>query len=263
MTPVLYGAFVFSMGLCVGSFLNVCIYRIPRGQSIVFPASYCPKCGKSIAWYDNIPVLGYILLGGKCRKCRQGISPRYPAIEFFHAAGWAWLYWHYGVSWTAAAGMILFSILLAVTMTDLETGYINDRLTFFGAGAGILLSGVFPELQGKYSPLDGALFSLLGLLAGGFLLYVTGTVGNWFYRRDTMGGGDVKLLAMMGAFMGPQNAFFIYLFAPVSALPFALFLKFFKRAETIPYGPFLAFTGMVFFLFGNRIIGRIFPTYGA
>jgi leader peptidase (prepilin peptidase) / N-methyltransferase len=256
------GVFVFVMGAIVGSFLNVCIYRMPRGESIVSPGSHCPSCEKPVMWFDNIPLFGFMVLGGKCRHCKAGFSPRYFVVELLNALIWLALWLHYGAAPQFFAGVILFSILLAVTCTDFETGLIPDKLSFPGMAAGLLLSLIFPELQGKTEWYQGLLASFLGLLAGGGVLYLVGMIGDFIFKKETMGGGDIKLLAMIGAFVGMQKVFFVFLLSPIPAAPIALFLKLTRKAETLPYGPYLALTGACFFLAGEPIMAEILKYYG-
>lgn len=256
------GAFVFVLGLMVGSFLNVCSYRLPRGESVVFPGSHCPSCGKSVIWYDNIPLISYLALGGKCRNCKERISIRYFSGELLCGLIWLGLWFFYGISAEFFAGIILFSVLLTITFTDFETGLIPDKMTFPGMVAGLILSAVFPQLQAREIWYLGAMDSALGLLAGGGILILTGWLGQLIFKKESMGGGDVKLLAMIGTFLGWEKAVLVFMFAPLTAIFFALYMKYFKKSETIPFGPFLALTGAVFFTHGDKIISYLFSTYG-
>ncbi len=260
--PILWDIAVFIFGACIGSFLNVCIHRMPLDKSIAFPGSHCPKCEKPIAAYDNIPVLSYFLLGGKCRACKVKISPRYFMIELINAAGWLLLWKMFGLSPVFAAGVFLFSVLLAVTVTDLETGLIPDKLSFPGMLAGIIFSTVWPVLHGQTVWYHGTLQSVLGLLAGGGILYGVGMLGNAVFRKESMGGGDIKLLAMMGAFLGFKKVMLVFLISPFPALPFALFARWFRKEETIPFGPFLAAAGLAVFLYGDFLIDFFLKIYG-
>lgn len=261
MEAVLFDAAVFILGACIGSFLNVCIHRMPLEKSVVFPGSHCPKCEKPIAVYDNVPVLSWFFLGGKCRGCKAGISPRYFLIELINAAAWLWLWKTFGLSPFFAAGAVLFSILLAVTVTDLETGLIPDKLSLPGLGAGIILSTVWPVLHGQTVWYHGTLQSVLGVLAGGGILYGVGMLGNAVFRKDSMGGGDIKLLAMIGAFIGFKKVMLVFLLSPFPALPFALFARWFRKEETIPFGPFLAAAGLACFLYGDFLISFFLNIY--
>ena len=258
----IFGLFIFLMGLCVGSFLNVCIHRLPRGESIIKPGSHCGVCEKPIAWHDNIPLVSFILLRGRCRRCAAKFSARYFAVELLCGLMWLGLWLACGMTAKLLGALILFSILLAITFTDFETGLIPDKLNLAGALAGFALSGFFPELLGRTVWYQGLLASFLGALAGGGLLYAIGMLGDCIFKKETMGGGDVKLLAMMGSFLGVQKILVVFLLAPIPALPVALFSKCFRKEETIPYGPYLALAGAVFYLKGDFIMKWILNYYG-
>ena len=254
--------FIFVVGAAVGSFLNVCIHRLPQGLSIVKPASRCPHCTKPIRWYDNIPLLSYLMLRGRCRECSARISFRYFFVELAAGLLWLVLWIFYGAALFFFAGVVLFSILLAIGVTDLETGLIPDKLTFSGMIAGLALSALWPVLQKETLWYRGLEASALGLLGGGAILFGVGLLGNVIFKKESMGGGDIKLLAMLGAFLGLKSVFYVFILSPIVSLPFALYMKFFRRAETIPYGPFLAFTGAAFFIFGEEIESFIFLNLG-
>lgn len=243
--------FLFLIGLVVGSFLNVCIHRLPRGESIVRPRSYCPKCGKPIAWFDNIPLLSFFILRGHCRHCLVRISFRYPAVELL--SGLIWL-----GSWKASGGVPIFwigtlflSLLLVVTAADFETGLIPDTVSFFGMAAGLAASFFCPNLHGTLSGLVALERSAIGLAIGGGLIYVIGLAGDWIFQRESMGGGDVKLLAMAGSFLGWEKVLLTFFTAPLVALPFALYQRWVKKEEVIPYGPFLSLAAAVQFFYGG------------
>ncbi len=250
----MFEIFIFLLGLCFGSFLNVCIHRLPREQSIVVPASQCPQCKHSIAWYDNIPLVSFIILKAKCRHCAAPISIRYFLIEL--ATGFLWLSLFMEFGWTAAfvAGVILISILLAVSVIDLETGLIPDRLTFPGMAAGVVAAGIAPGLLNQNVWYLGILYSALGLVIGGGILWLTAVLAKLVFRKESMGGGDIKLLAMIGAFVGAGKTVMVFFLAPFAALPFALYMKYVRKSETIPYGPYLAISGAVVFCFGDTLL---------
>lgn len=252
---------LFLTGLAVGSFLNVLIHRLPKDESIVSPGSYCPDCGKPIAWYDNIPILSFIFLGGKCRTCKQRISWRYPFVElasgFLWYSAWRWS----GNPFLFLISLIFVSILLVVTVTDLETGLIPDEMTLGGALIGLGASFFYPGLHQAFSNIAGLLRGAIGLFVGGGLIYLTGLAGNWIFQRElmkrgldqSMGGGDVKLLAMIGCFLGWEKALLTFFTAPFLGLPFAIYQKVAKKEAIIPYGPFLAIAALVHFFLGNLI----------
>ena len=263
MESVVTGWFVFAIGAIVGSFLNVCIHRMPRELSIVMPRSFCPHCKAKIPWYENIPIVSYLLLRGRCFRCRRTISIRYFLVEFAMAF-LAWFFWkQYGFSVEFTASVIFFAALLVATMTDFETGLIPDAITIPGMIAGLALSvtghGHFHQAV-WYQKL---LASGAGLLAGGGILLLTGWLGKLVFRKDSMGGGDVKLLAMIGAFIGVTKVGLVFLIAPFPALPFALWQRFVKKEETIPFGPFLALAGALVFVQGDAVLKFLTKLYGA
>lgn len=254
--------FIFCVGAIVGSFLNVCIYRMPRDLSIVFPRSFCPQCKAKIPWYENIPLVSYLLLQGKCFRCRRPIPIRYFLVELASALI-AWSLWRqYGLSAEFFTGVIFFALILVATMTDFETGLIPDQITIPGMLLGLALSvtghGHFPQTLWHQKLFE----SFLGLLAGGGILFLVGWLGKLAFRKDSMGGGDVKLLAMIGAFIGLTKVGLVFLLAPFPALPFAIWQRFVKKEETIPFGPFLALAGAVMFMEGDAVINFLSKLYG-
>ena len=254
--------FVFIVGAIVGSFLNVCIHRMPRGVSIVFPRSFCPHCKAKIPWYENIPLVSYLLLQGKCFRCRRPINIRYFLVELVSAV-LAWLLWQrYGLSAELVTSAIFFAMIIVATMTDFETGLIPDQITIPGMIAGLALSvtghGHFFQALWYQKLFE----SVLGLLGGGGILFLTGWFGKLVFRKESMGGGDVKLLAMIGAFVGLTKVGLVFLLAPFPALPFAIWQRFVKKEETIPFGPFLALAGVLVFMQGDAVLNFLSKLYG-
>ena len=253
--------FLFVIGLAVGSFLNVLIHRLPKDESIIRPGSYCPGCGKRIAWYDNIPVLSFVLLGAKCRACKQPIAWRYPLVELTSGILWYGAWQWSGEPILFLTSVVFISILLVVSVTDLETGLIPDEMTLGGALIGLGASFFYPQIHQTPFALAGLLRGGIGLLVGGGLIYLTGLAGNWIFQRElmkrgldqSMGGGDVKLLAMMGCFLGWEKALLTFFTAPFFALPFAIYQKVAKKEAIIPYGPFLAIAAALHFFMGDLI----------
>ncbi len=253
---------LFLGGLIVGSFLNVLIHRLPRDESIVKPRrSFCPACGHGIAWHDNIPVLSFVFLLGRCRYCHQGISWRYPLVELASGGLWVGSWIWSGGSPLFWIGVIFISLLLVGLVTDFETGLIPDQITLGGALAGLGASFLYPELHETPITFGGLKEGAIGLLAGGGAIYLTGLAGNWIFQRElmkrgleqSMGGGDVKLLAMIGAFLGWEKALLTFFTAPFLGLPFALYQRFAKKEAVIPYGPFLSVAAGVYFFLGKPI----------
>jgi len=215
--PVIAGG-TFAMGLVFGSFLNVCIYRMPRGLSVVRPGSACPHCGKAIRFYDNVPVLSWMILGGRCRACKARITPRYAAVELITGLFFLLCYWHFGLTLAALKCVILGFLLLGLIFTDAETHLLPDKLTLPGFAAGVIFSLVVPvndllslALPGVFQlPVSADvswrvfsfLDSLLGAATGAGFLYGVGAAYFRWRRVEGMGFGDVKLMAMIGSFLG-------------------------------------------------------------
>jgi leader peptidase (prepilin peptidase)/N-methyltransferase len=287
MTPeqkVVLLIFAGITGLLVGSFLNVCIFRLPREcMSIVKPRSRCVSCRNFIAWYDNIPVASWLILGGKCRHCKVPISPRYAAVEVLTGAIFAWaayiqLYhgslpegWQRAVWFGIQAG--LSSALIVCTFIDLEFTILPDEITLWGLGLGIaagcafpfiyqmtdkeavIVAARFPFLPAGARPVAaGLVHAVVGAIAGGGLIWLIGVLGKLVFRKEAMGFGDVKLMAFLGAFLGPQ--------AIIMSLFLAVFLGAFfgigklilvRKMGYVPFGPFLS-AGALVMVFAARPI---------
>ena len=247
---MLIGAFVFIFGLAVGSFLNVCIYRLPLKKSIIFPASHCPKCGNKIRTYDNIPILSYILLRGKCRFCKEQISIIYPAVELLSGLIFLSLYLWHGLSWEFASKLFLFTSLMVIFFIDLKHQLIPDVITLPGIAAGL----IFSLLSKSPSFLD----SLIGIISGGGLFYLVALAGDKIFKKESMGGGDIKLAAMLGAFLGWQKILLVFFLASfLGALAGIIFLILspkLRENRLIPFGPFLAIATAICIFFGNRLV---------
>jgi len=213
-------AFVFLIGLVIGSFLNVCIMRIPEGVSIVSPGSRCPYCQQSIKAYDNVPVLAWIWLGGKCRSCSAPISSIYPAIELLTGVLFVLCYLEFGLTAETVKWLFFISLLIVLTITDLRIRILPDAVNFFGFGVGVALSlrvapvdSVCMRLAERIPLLDrnlsllGVVCSLLGAAAGSLLLLVAASLYKLVRGREGMGMGDVKMMLMVGAFLGVQGTF--------------------------------------------------------
>ncbi len=236
------------VGLCIGSFVNVLIYRLPLGKSVVRPPSACPNCGASIRWYDNIPVLSYLILCGKCRHCRARISPRYPFVEITTGVLSLTLFLQHGVSWTYLFYFIFVSALIAVIFIDFDHQIIPDVITYPGIAIGFISSLLLPNITYKDS--------LIGIILGGGILYLTALAYLAFAKREGMGGGDIKLLAMIGAFLGWQAMPFTILISALlgSLVGIIAMLKTGKDTKmAIPFGPFLSIGAILYLFWGKRI----------
>jgi len=243
---ILVVAFAGLLGAIIGSFLNVCILRLPSNQSIVRPPSRCPKCGEGVRWYDNIPVLSWLLLRGRCRHCRNPISIQYPLIELAAALIWAGCAAHYGYELDALRAAVFFTLLLGIAMTDAREYIIPDEFSLGGLGLGLLLS-LIHGLRGLYP-------ALLGAAVGFATLWIIAELGKRAFRKEAMGGGDIKMMAMVGAFVGWQGVFLtIFLGSVVGTLIFGP-LALIGRKKEVPFGIFLALGAVVTFLFGGWLL---------
>lgn len=249
---------IFIFGLILGSFLNVCIYRLPKKESIIKPSSYCPECKKPIPWYDNIPVISYILLKGRCRFCKKAISPRYIIVELLTAVLLVSAFMAWGLSIKFIIYSILFCGLIAAAFVDFKHQIIPDEITYGGMVLGLIFSLFYPSLQGESFWYSGLIYSTLGLLVGGASIYFTGVIGKLIFKKEAMGGGDVKLMAMIGAFLGWKFVILIYFIAPFFGSVVGIIMKLKYKKDIIPYGPYLSLATVVAIFWGNNILNYLF-----
>ncbi len=256
-------------GLVIGSFLNVVIARVPEGKSLWRPRSACPGCGAPIAWYDNVPLVSFAALRGRCRHCAMPIPWRYPIVEAVTAAAFGLALAVLGPTPAFAAAALLLAMLIAVTAIDLRLQIIPDAITLPGIALGVLAS-LATGRPGVRIPWLGVaahswpaviLDSLLGILVGGgiFLVIILASGGG-------MGGGDMKLGAMLGAFLGWQLGLLALMLAVLSGGLVAVVLLALRRRgrkEAIPFGPFLALGGAVAFLWGDALLGWYLDRFAA
>ncbi len=241
--PVILSAL---LGAVVGSFLNVCIYRIPEGRSIVFPASHCPVCSQPIRWYDNVPIISFLILKGKCRKCAQRISPLYPFVELLTALMAVLLFRKYGLSLDFLFAFLFTCALIVITFVDLKHQIIPDVITLPGIPLFALAAIFFMDITIKDS--------LIGILAGGGFLYLVAITYQLVTKREGMGGGDIKLLAMLGGFLGWQSIWFIIMAGSIVGAVAGISVMIWKGKDTrypIPFGPFLSAAAMGYLLWGD------------
>jgi len=235
------------LGCILGSFYNVVIYRLPAGQSIVYPGSKCPACGNAIAAYDNIPMMSYLLLGGKCRHCKASISIRYPIVEGISGLLALLLFRRYGLHPQLVIEFIFCSLLLIITMIDFDTLLIPDILSLPGIVLGLALSLFTPRLLWWES--------LTGIILGGGIFYLIAAGYALVRHKEGLGGGDIKLLGMIGAFLGWKGVAFTILVSSVSGMIIALPLMWRSGkglGSTLPFGPFLAF-GAISYIFCGEL----------
>jgi leader peptidase (prepilin peptidase)/N-methyltransferase len=245
-----YYAYAVALGLIFGSFLNVLIYRLPRNKEIVFARSACPDCSHQIAWYHNIPLLGYIWLRGKCAHCRKPISIRYPLVEAANAAMYCFFYWRFGASIDTIVFSALGSALIVIFLIDAEFQIIPDSITLPGTVVGLGVSFV----PAGITPVQ----SLIGILVGGGVLYLIALAGDFLFKKESMGGGDIKMAAMLGAFLGWQKVVLIFMTSAVVGLVVSLVMMAFsqvlRKERLIPFGPFLSIAAVIAVAYGDQII---------
>lgn len=244
----------FVLGAMVGSFLNVCIMRLPKEESIVFPGSHCTSCGHAIAWFDNIPIASFFLLRGRCRHCASGISWQYAAVEFMTACLFVLFYGTFGLSVKGAAYLLLTLALLVQSAIDFRHKIIPDEITLPGILIGLILSAVFPALQRETVVWKGLAQSLLGVLLGGGFLYAVGALAEKLLKKEAMGGGDVKLLAMIGAFLGWKAVCWTIFVSSLGGSVVGGIQRLRGGEEQIPYGPYLGIAAFLYLFFGEPMI---------
>jgi leader peptidase (prepilin peptidase) / N-methyltransferase len=297
--PVISAA-IFVLGLAFGSFLNVCIYRLPREMSVVAPRSACPNCKRPIAFYDNIPVVSWLLLRGRCRHCQSPISPRYLAIEMLTAVVFTLCYWYFGLSLSSLKYCVFSFLLLGLIFTDAEAKLLPDKLTLPGLALGLIFSLLVPvnDLASQFLPgivslpfsgdvssrLLSLIDSLLGAAVGASFIYGVGAIYLRWRGMEGMGFGDVKLMAMVGAFLGTKLTVLTIFSASVAGSLFGLatvcivwlkrthrFMKRMANAQAarqrgwqsaqmvyryyqMPFGVFLGSMAVMAFFFGNHVL---------
>ena len=268
---VIEPAITFIVGLIIGSFLNVCIYRIPLdGLSIHSPRhSLCPSCRNTIRLYDNIPILSYFILGGKCRYCKLKISIQYPLVEFLTGAFFLLFLYTFQLSFTFVVACIFVSILIAISVIDLRYFIIPNELVYTGVIIGLIFAIItaITEREPIYM-----IYGIVGMFIGGGIIAAIAWFGKLLLRKEAMGMGDVKLMAMIGMYLSwwpyQQATFLNYLLRSIRLLTIVLFISAFvgaiigtiamllRKSESrnvIPYGPFLAAAAILTLLYGERI----------
>lgn len=250
---------VFVLGACVGSFLNVCILRIPLGQSIVRPWSRCPACGLQLPGFLNLPILGYFILRGRARCCGAHLDPRYPVVELGTALAFTAL-WHLYPPSLFLVYAALTAGLVVASGIDLDYLVIPDILTVGGVVAGICASYLLPELQNCLNSTDAMIQSVLGAAIGAGILWLTAKTASWLLQKEAMGIGDAKLLAALGAFLGwPSLPFILVISSFAGTIVGLVLIKSRKRklGVKIPYGPYLAFAAILWLLLGRWVMNPI------
>jgi leader peptidase (prepilin peptidase)/N-methyltransferase len=241
---------IFLIGSIFGSFANVLIHRVPLNKNVAWPGSACPKCGFSISWRDNIPILSWLVLKGKCRNCQQSISFRYPFVEFLSGILLASLYLRLGFSWTFAEYSLFVFGLIVVSFIDCDYMLLPDIFTWPGIALGLLGAAISPE-RSFYE-------SLAGFGMGFGFLWAVAYVYLVLRKEEGMGGGDIKLMGWIGAVLGWQSVPFVILASSIIGSLVGIALAIRRKGglkSTIPFGPYLAFSAILY-IFGGESIGR-------
>ncbi len=265
-------AFIFVFGSVVGSFLNVCIHRLPLAESVIRPASHCPHCKKGILWYDNIPLVSFLLLKGRCRFCKERISARYFMVELLTACAFLAVYGRTS-SWFEFIFYATFiSSLIVATFVDIAHRIIPDEISLGVASVGLLLQLLRPLPTGAHYSFAPIIDGLLGVVVGGGIIWLTGTLFDLVYFKllkrppiqgetESMGGGDVKLLAMIGAFLGWQQALLTFFLSPIIGAAFGIVNLLVKKDHTIAFGPFLSIASIISLFWFGPIVKYLFPYF--
>ena len=271
-----FACFAFAMGACIASFLNVCIWRIPRNESVVNPPSHCPNCAAPIRWYQNIPIVSWCCLRGRCANCGKPISVRYTIVEALGGILFLMAYLQWGMPfflgvapalglrelaciWSVPVFWLVFAGLILGSFIDLAEQWIPDRVTIGGMILGVPLSYLVPELQGEKVGLFALYWSLAGLAFGFGFLWLMGFVFSKIVKKDALGFGDVKLIGAVGAFFGPGAVLFTIVVSSFvgAVVGVALILRGKARLggfTAVPYGPFLALGTVTWMFWGPRIL---------
>jgi leader peptidase (prepilin peptidase) / N-methyltransferase len=240
------GIFLTVVGAAIGSFLNVLIFRIPQEESIVYPPSHCPECGHAIRFYDNIPIISYIILGGRCRDCHEKISLRYPLVEILTAMMSLLLFWKFGLSLKYLFSFIFSCALIVITFIDFDHQIIPDIITLPGIPIFSLIAVLFMDVPW--------IEALLGIFIGGGCLYAVAVGYELITKREGMGGGDIKLLAMLGGFLGWKSIFFIVFVSSLLGALIGVSMMIAKGQDmkyAVPFGPFLSIAAVAYIFFGR------------
>jgi leader peptidase (prepilin peptidase)/N-methyltransferase len=253
---MIFNCFAFIFGAAIGSFLNVCIFRIPAEESIVKPLSQCPHCHHPIRFYDNIPIISFILLHARCRDCGGKISWRYPLVELITALLALLLFMKFGLTFNFLVFFIFTAVLIVITFIDLDHQIIPDILSLPGIPV-FFLAAIFIVKVPWHE-------ALIGLLIGGGVLFLIAFVYEYLTKREGMGGGDIKLLAMIGGFLGWKSLIFVLLFSSFTGAVVGITAMIIKKQDTkyaVPFGPFLSAAAAAYIFWGDVFMGFLLLRY--
>lgn len=272
MQEILNRVFVFIFGSMLGSFLNVCIYRLPKDASIVRPRSFCPKCQSSIKWYDNVPLLSFLLLKGRCRKCSVKIPLRYPIVELMTALLFFVLYLEFGFTLNFFKYIFFFALLIVVSVIDIDYHAIPAYLCFIGVVVGLILDfalslkilksgflnlGFLPIIKAFRNLIFGLGFTYLFKFFGDMLLSLYLTLrkkDSIEGEKESLGLGDIDFMGMVGVFMGAKAVIIVFFLAPFFAVAYTIFALIFKKSHLIPYLPYLSLAALSAFFWQDKIL---------
>lgn len=274
VVTIIYTVAVLAIGAAIGSFLNVVIYRLPAGLSLLWPPSRCPHCHHRLSAFDNVPVLGWLWLRGRCRYCRAPIARRYPLVEAATSLVFLLLFWQFGYSWQTVAAWTFASWLIALSLIDLDTMLLPNALT----QSGLLVGLGFQAILGTQSAggiavapiVEQVMAGVIGMVVGIWLFDTIASLGSIVFQQAVMGGGDAKLAAMLGAWLGWQHLLLAaFLACALGAFVggTAIALGWVQRRQPIPFGPFLALGGLITLMWGKAIVNLylhlFFPVMGS
>jgi len=237
---IIWGVIITIIGLAIGSFLNVCIYRIPLGMSLLYPPSHCPYCGKKIKFYDNIPLVSYIVLGGKCRYCKHPIPFRYFLVELLTGVLFLLAFIRFGLSFELLRNLVFISVSECIAFIDGEKMIVPDVVTF----PTIVLGALMALYPGGFSIVSG----LIGAALGALIMLFFRLMGKALFKREALGDGDIVIMAMIGIFTGPMGVFISILFGSLIGSIIGIFLVIKNKTEILPFGPFLI-TGAFIYIY--------------
>ncbi len=243
------------LGLVLGSFLNVCVFRWPNDESVVSPPSRCPSCGTGVRWFDNVPVLSWLLLRGRCRSCGAAISIQYPLVELTVGLIWAGVFWEHGLAFESLRGAVFLTILFGIALADARYYIIPDQFSLGGLGIGLALS-LAPGGPDLLATESGLLTrsALVGAASGFLILWAVAFLGTRAFKKEAMGGGDIKMMAMVGAFLAlPGVLLTIFLGALLGSVVFGPIS--WRTGKLVPFGIFLAAGAAISYAWGDAIVG--------